>query len=616
MGASDTVDNVKVITRSIVALVLVAAPLLVASPVAAAPETPSLAASVDDFYFESFEADYYLDVDDNGRSTLTTVERFVAVFPEFDQNRGMRRAIPGSYLGAPTDVSVQSITDENGNPRPMEVETDDDGFILVTSRADDYVHGAQTYVFTYTQRNVTRFFENTNDDEFYWDTNGTGWYQPFGSVTARVHVPSDLATALTGDASCYSGYEGSSSPCEITTTEDAEGTVFTMQVSDLMAYQNMTFAIGFQPHTFVPRDESYFGSILGWLQAIAIGVSALALIVAIVLRLGVLRDAPGRPTIIAEYAPPKEPELIVSAVVIKKQRRAIAATLVNLAVRGHIRIIETPAQGWFARGNDYLLELVNPQGLQPYERQLATALFGWNLTPGTGYLMSKTDTTLSQYVQAIIKSATSTAGHTYRSTTRSFAAVLPIVLAIGAVIATFILGVLMLEQSLGGPWPLVLVVPGAIIVPLVFAIAARVPLTEKGSELRDHLKGLQLYIRLAEADRLQMLQSPTGAEREPVSTSDPRQVLDVYEKLLPYAVLFSLERQWAQELSRYYTEATPDWYSGSAGFNAAIFASSIGSMSSSVSSSYSGSSSSSSSGGSGGGGSSGGGGGGGGGGGV
>ncbi|HOW01196.1 MAG TPA: DUF2207 domain-containing protein, partial [Rhodoglobus sp.] len=136
------------------------------------------------------------------------------------------------------------------------------------------------------------------------------------------------------------------------------------------------------------------------------------------------------------------------------------------------------------------------------------------------------------------------------------------------------------------------------------------------AELRDHLKGLELYIRLAEADRLKMLQSPTGAEREAISTSDPRQIIDVYEKLLPYAVLFSLEKQWAQELGKYYTEQSPDWYSGTGAFNAAVFASSISSMSTTAASSYSGSSSSSSSGGSGGGGSSGGGGGGGGGGGV
>src|SRR6187402_3499121 len=98
-------------------------------------------AGVDDFEFESFSADYYLDVDAEGRSTLTTVETFVAIFPDFDQNHGMRRAIPEDYQGEPTDVAVQSVTDENGNARPFTLETDDDGFLLVTSREDAFVHG-------------------------------------------------------------------------------------------------------------------------------------------------------------------------------------------------------------------------------------------------------------------------------------------------------------------------------------------------------------------------------------------------------------------------------------------------------------------------------------------
>jgi len=110
----------------------------------------TVSADVNDFSFESFDADYYLDVDADGRSTLTTVETFVAVFPDVDQNRGMRRAIPSRYQGVPTDVAIQSVTDETGAPRPFTVETDEEGFILVTSRADSFVQGRQTYVFKYT----------------------------------------------------------------------------------------------------------------------------------------------------------------------------------------------------------------------------------------------------------------------------------------------------------------------------------------------------------------------------------------------------------------------------------------------------------------------------------
>ena len=45
------------------------------------------------------------------------------------------------------------------------------------------------------------------------------------------------------------------------------------------------------------------------------------------------------------------------------------------------------------------------------------------------------------------------------------------------------------------------------------ALADVRPLTEHGREPRDHLEGLRLYIRLAEADRLRVLQSPSGALR-------------------------------------------------------------------------------------------------------
>ncbi|WP_447587764.1 hypothetical protein [Microbacterium lacticum] len=56
-------------------------------------------AGVDDFTFDSFDADYTLTRADDGTSRLRAVETIVAVFPETDQNRGIRRAIPDTYQG-------------------------------------------------------------------------------------------------------------------------------------------------------------------------------------------------------------------------------------------------------------------------------------------------------------------------------------------------------------------------------------------------------------------------------------------------------------------------------------------------------------------------------------
>ncbi|WP_292812432.1 DUF2207 domain-containing protein [Microbacterium sp.] len=136
---------------------------------------------VDDFVFDSLDVDYTLTRADDGTSRMRVVETFVAVFPETDQNRGMRRSIPDSYLGSPLFPALVSVTDETGAPRAAETDSED-GRLVITSRADDFVHGAQTYVFTYDLENVTRAFADTDSDELYWNVNGLEWAQRFGSV--------------------------------------------------------------------------------------------------------------------------------------------------------------------------------------------------------------------------------------------------------------------------------------------------------------------------------------------------------------------------------------------------------------------------------------------------
>ena len=81
-------------------------------------------------------------------------------------------------------------------------------------------------------------------------------------------------------------------------------------------------------------------------------------------------------------------------------------------------------------------------------------------------------------------------------------------------------------------------------------------LTEKGALLKDYLEGLREYIRLAEADRIRMLQSASGAE------VSEQQIVQIYERLLPYAVLFGFEREWQSELDKYYRESAPAWVEG------------------------------------------------------
>ena len=86
----------------------------------------------------------------------------------------------------------------------------------------------------------------------------------------------------------------------------------------------------------------------------------------------------------------------------------------------------------------------------------------------------------------------------------------------------------------------------------MIGLVSRKPLTAAGAEVRDHLKGLKEFIEWAEADRIRMLQSPMGAERVRINPNDPAQMLKLYEVLLPYAVVFGQEKQWAEELAVLY----------------------------------------------------------------
>jgi uncharacterized membrane protein YgcG len=602
---------------------------------AAAPVT-ALPAGVDDFTFASFDAVYELRRDEARRSVLDTTETLVAVFPEIDQNRGIRRAIPLHYDGHPTDIRVESVTNADGTPRRFEAERDEAGeFLLVTVRADDFVHGEQTYVIRYRQHNVTHIPDDAAIDEFYWDVNGVGWAQPFGRVTAELRMSEDVAEGFTGAVACYRGWVGSTTPCETLTTADSIPPVIVAETAAIGPYENLTIAAGFRSGTFEPRDESFGASAAAVMGAVGAAGGVAVMIAALVMRLTRWRDHPGRGTIIAQYEPPRV-SAMTSADLVGQSAKGVTATILERAVDGELRIVETGRKR-------YAVEFMGGEPGDADARSIVSALFSGGPVPGARRALKSRDTALGKRLHSIRQGVTKrvvAAGLRRRPDPGR-----RVLLAVGAVAAAALsiaFGIFALEDRMGGAWPAVLFIVAALAaVATLVAVADVRPLTAAGREVRDHLEGLRLYIRLAEADRLRVLQSPSGALRvdRPAAASvaasadpsmasaglgsaaptlDPAVVLKLNERLLPYAVLFGQEREWSRVLASLYEQqgASPTWYDGRSGFNAGVFAASVSSFSSASSTSWSGSNSSSSSSGSSGGGSSGGGGGGGGGGGV
>lgn len=556
------------------------------------------------FTIESFDAKYVLDKDHEGRSTLKTTETITAVFPEFDQNHGLERAIPRKYDGHSTSLKIESITNEKNQKLPYSQSTLNDNLVLRIGDGDKYVHGKNTYVITYSQRDVTKFFGDTNDDEFYWDVNGTQWQQMTNKVSMELRVSGGLENQLTNSLSCYRGVEGSTDRCVI----EKNGNVFTATSTGLGPYENMTIAVGFKPHTFATYQPSFGEKVLAALIAAWIVLQIIGSIAAILLivwmgikRHGVMNRVKGKGTIIPEYLPPNDASVLASSEVLGNSRSDITAELIDLAVRHYIKIYQTKDKTLF-KPAEYELEIIKDiSDLHAEEQRLLGDLFGGNVVMGTRFEMKKLQNnySLGQKLLASRKALRKVARGEYGLFERAEKEA-----------HTFkIIGVIVIIAGLVTLSPLIIV--AAIV---AFGIAYGLwPLTQKGVELRDYLAGLKEYITVAEEDRIKMLQSPEGAEKVGVQVGeDTKQLVKLYERVLPYAVLFNVEKEWTKQLGKYYEQVNtePDWYVGNTAFNAVVFASALGSFSS-QSSSYS-SASSSSSGGSSGGGSSGGGGGGGG----
>lgn len=588
---------------------------------------------VDDFRFASFDADYLLGRDSDGRSTLAVTETLVAVFPDSDQNRGIRRALPLEYDGHPTDLRVLGVSDENGVARDFEQENDeDDEFLLVTIAADDYVHGAQSYVIRYTQNNVILEPDDSDVQEFYWDVNGTGWAQPFDRVSAVIGMDDALGEAYTGDAACYRGPEGSATPCEELRVEESIPPRILASAAGLGAFENLSVAVAFDAGTFVPRDSSLSASTPGLLGLGAGIVSVVGVLAAIIARRTRWRNAAGRGLVIAEYEPPPGVDPLLAAELLGAETKGVTATILDLAVSGAVRIVETAKKR-------FELELHDPALATAESTPVLGALFGQTAAPGARRKLGSSDSSLASALVSIGRGtrARSTAAGFRRRVGVGWRIALASIVLIAAVIGV-IGSIIALDTDRGGGWPVVVMIASivAAILVLILLIDVR-PLTRQGAIAREQLRGLELFIRLAEADRLRMLQSPSGALRDAASIGatmsgatasmteagapgpvSSEQVLRLHEKLLPYSVLFGLEKEWAAELASLYEQrgSDPGWYSGRSGFNAAAFSAGVGSFATASSTSWSSSGSSSSSGGSSGGGSSGGGGGGGGGGGV
>lgn len=554
-------------------------------------------ANVNNFHISSFDVEMELSKDAENRSVLKTKETIVAEFPQIDQNRGITKELVRTYNGHSTSFKINSIKDQDGQAWDYNIEGD----TLRIGRADKYVHGQQTYVIEYTQRDVTRHYSDTGRDEFYWDVIGNEWRVPIDKATVSLRL-AGINKSRVGNSFCYYGPAGSGQKCRI---DESDGLIKS-EVNHLEKYSGVTLAVGFEDGTFaeyqMPPGEVVMLAVLSVLAILNVIGLILAIIFAAVfyIKRRRLLNTPEiakirSRAVVPQYLPPEGYSVLQSSQVMNGSvsGSALSGHIIDWAVRHLTTISQIDERSLFKRPN-YRVEVIKDFPSRGGLTAMRAVVFGQKPAIGDSFTTKDLQSRARKVTSALYGQSSIIKNSSLYYVNPESSAYAKKMAKITRIVGFSTLSVAMVVLSF-----------------IISQHEHRREISPNGEELKKYLEGLKLYIELAEKERLKMLQAPGMAEKVGNVASDKGARIKLYERVLPYAILFGQEKQWTRELGRLYadTSTAPSWTTSDAAFNAAMFSSAISSFSSGVSSA---SSYSSDSGGSSGGGFSGGGGGGGG----
>lgn len=514
---------------------------------------PLVHADVSDFTITSFAANETLTkADPQGELRIT--ERINVRYTDF--NHGLLRAIPETYKKHRLQLHINSVSSDTGAPAQFTTYQQNGNKVLKIGDPARTITGDQEYTIDYTVHNVVTFYGD--HDELFWDINGDQWAQPASKVSVTLRLPA--AAGLNRDPVCYAGSFGDTTQGTCAVRADKSSHVVTAQtLIPLEGYQTLSVAVGFnkgyfRPSTFLETANEYTPDAVFFLLPLLL----LAVPTGIFwFRHG--RDPKGRGVIVPEYDAPEGlgPIEVGTLIDFRTDNKDITATIIDLAVRRYITIIEQKQEHKLRKDTTSYVLRLEKDGygeLNEFERAIMNGVF---VGSGPGeevdlsqkkYKLASTATVL----RATVKKSLEARGYFAPSAITLKRAGL----AFLAILAVFVAGAVAAGMGYSAPFGFG-TAAGALLafIFLVFSSAR----TEKGVEANDHVKGLKMYLQVAEADRIKKLQSP-DAPYAPKSP-EPAHTVELFEKLLPYAMILGVEQEWAKKFENIY-RTPPDWYGG------------------------------------------------------
>lgn len=264
--------------------------------------------------------------------------------------------------------------------------------------------------------------------------------------------------------------------------------------------------------------------------------------------------------LIVQYAPERGTTVLRDALLANADRRAASAALIDLAVKRKVRLLA----GGRSKREPIGVELVPGATFTPEEVDLLDALFGPEHTHGRVRRFSTDRRALAARLRAVVSDvehALAREGLIAERRTTWPGMTLTVLAYLGMLVEALLIVITLVNAD----WPALI----ATVVALVATIATILVTPSSWRRFlpaararREHLDGLRQYLALVETDRMRVLQSPSraelrstdaatrrsGADRASEPASEPVARFHLHERLLPYAVLFGLEREWTAQL--------------------------------------------------------------------
>lgn len=538
--------------------------------------------NITDWYIQDFRSEIVVNKD----SSLDITENITADCGNLPDKHGIFRVLPthmwiSDNESVKTPISLTSITDFNGTPIKYSTSRDTmDG--TVTWKIGDpnkTVTGVNYYRIKYHVKNAVR--HNSSDfDELYWNLNGNFWDIETDNFKATVTFP-DQITLDSPKINIYSGAFGETNSLKPDYTFD-NNKLTVSYAKTLSPGQGITASVTFPkgivaPYvpTFLEKYGSYFYLL----------IPILILWLCIILWRKYGRDPKINPTIAPEFEIPEdlapiEMGLVYSDGILKHQY--LSASIINLAVNKLIKIEKT-VEGKVFKSTDYVLTKLDSK-YQPLagEKSLLDTLFGSGNEVKMSDLKNKFYKNLPDITEAsknylIGKKWLIASSRTWQYTFIFFAIAFGVLAGVASSFDIYLM--------------LALIISAVIIVIFSFLMTRR---SQEGAKLNQRIKGFKLYMDTAEKYRQRFNEKenylPAGRQ--------------VFEKFLPYAIMFGMTKEWIKKMKdiygeKYFAGYHPVWFYGAAfsNFNVDSFSSELDSMTSSMASTISSSPSPSGSGG-------------------